>query len=380
MNAKRILVIGMTDSIHLARWLGQFVNSGHDFYIFTSSPARRTRPELLALIEQCSGKSTFRLVGPKAPISAFFWLIDRLAKDRVRGYWLRKVIGKVQPEIVHCLEMQHAGYIYLASNLHHSADGGPEPTHKLMVTNWGSDIFWFRQFPLHAKKIGALLALAKTYSSECARDVHLAKEFGFVGEIRPVLPNSGGIPSEVVEATMTPPSDRDIIMIKGYHGWVGRGALAVSSLSRISAELEGCEIVVYSCNGRTIREARRIRRNTNLKIATYRKGKLSHKEMLDLFGRSKLHVGVSLSDAISTAVIESMATGAIPVQTSTACVDEWFTTTGVVIEEISEEAISDAILEGLQLASSNAWLTNKEIVLERASIEIVDRLNEDFYH
>lgn len=45
--------------------------------------------------------------------------------------------------------------------------------------------------------------------------------------------------------------------------------------------------------------------------------------MLRFFAHARIYLGVSVSDAISTSVLEAMAMGAFPIQTNTACCDEW---------------------------------------------------------
>lgn len=51
MSQKRkVLVIGMADSIHLARWLKQFVEEDIDFYIFPSKKYRFKNQELRELL------------------------------------------------------------------------------------------------------------------------------------------------------------------------------------------------------------------------------------------------------------------------------------------------------------------------------------------
>jgi hypothetical protein len=62
---------------------------------------------------------------------------------------------------------------------------------------------------------------------------------------------------------------------------------------------------------------------------------LTHAEILDLFSESRLYVGVSLSDGLSTSAIEAMAMGAFPIQSSTSCASEWF------IEGFSGRSLSD---------------------------------------
>jgi len=43
---KKILIVAMADSVHTARWLEQFENSGYEFLLFPSSPHRRVHPKI----------------------------------------------------------------------------------------------------------------------------------------------------------------------------------------------------------------------------------------------------------------------------------------------------------------------------------------------
>ena len=49
----------------------------------------------------------------------------------------------------------------------------------------------------------------------------------------------------------------------------------------------------------------------------------THEVMLRMFARSRIYLGVSVSDGISTSMLEAMALGAFPIQTDTSCCDEW---------------------------------------------------------
>jgi hypothetical protein len=53
-------------------------------------------------------------------------------------------------------------------------------------------------------------------------------------------------------------------------------------------------------------------------------------------------------------MLEALAMGPIPVQSSTACCDEWFGDSGVAVHEITVPAVKDAIREGLKLAEDHA--------------------------
>jgi glycosyltransferase involved in cell wall biosynthesis len=99
-----------------------------------------------------------------------------------------------------------------------------------------------------------------------------------------------------------------------------------------------------------------------------------------MFARSKIYVGLSESDGISTSMLEAMAMGAIPVQTSTACCDEWFGDSGVAVHEITVPAVKNAIREGLKLAEDPANAEkNLETITARAGAEMVKKIALAFY-
>ena len=148
----------------------------------------------------------------------------------------------------------------------------------------------------------------------------------------------------------------------------------------MSEELRGYKIIVYSANRSVLKLAKQISKQTGLEIKAFGKGAMSHKQVLEMFAKSKIYVGLSESDGISTSMLEAMAMGAIPVQTSTACCDEWFGDSGVAVHEITVPAVRDAIKLGLKLAEdpTNAE-KNLETIQARASAEMVKKVAITFY-
>jgi hypothetical protein len=254
-------------------------------------------------------------------------------------------------------------------------------TARLIATNWGSDIFWFQQFPKHREKLKQLLSVADYYSCECNRDVQLAKSLGFSGHVMPVIPNAGGFAKELLSQPVPALADRKVIAIKGYHGWVGRAKIALEAIETLASELKNYQLVIYSANRGTIKLAKQIAKRTGLDFTIYSKGKLSHSKVLELFASAKIYVGLSLSDGISTSLLESMAMGAIPVQTATACCDEWFTDSGVKVTEITVEGVQKAILSGLKLAENQELSDrNREIIRTKADAVEVAKIARGFYN
>jgi glycosyltransferase involved in cell wall biosynthesis len=154
---------------------------------------------------------------------------------------------------------------------------------------------------------------------------------------------------------------------------VGRASVAVEALYSLTNELADFKIVFYSCNAKTIRLVKKLKRKTGLNVEWHGKGDLSHTQMLDLFASARIYIGVSLSDGISTSLLEAMAMGAFPIQTSTACVDDWIDNgvTGSSLSAIDPRVIADTLRGSLALGVASLGdgiATNRETVRSKANI------------
>lgn len=368
----KILVVCMVDSIHAARWLQQFENEELDFFVFPSGPNRLIHTDLIGLRDS-NGPATYEF-HRAIRYGLLLWALDKFLGNLLRGALLNFWIRQVGPDVVHAIEIQGAGYLALRAKA-----SIYESSAKLLVTNYGSDIFWFGNFSSHKLKIEQLMGLADYYSAECERDVALAKKHGFRGHALPVIPNAGGVelPDPEVRRSL---EARNTISVKGYHGWVGRAHTALRALALIRDEVSGYTIEVFSANFTTRLVAMYLRRAHKLSVRVFSKNSLSHLQMQELFGRSRVYVGISKSDGISTSMLEAMANGAIPVQTSTACCDEWFSSSGVAIRELSAEAVADGILQALRLSSDGkSARINRDTIESRAGRSDVSEVARTFY-
>jgi glycosyltransferase involved in cell wall biosynthesis len=364
----------MVDSIHVARWIAQFDAADVEFTLFPSTPNRRVHSMIKDMM---ANNGNIEIVPFGGKFSIPLWGMDLIFSNYVRGLMLRRILRRDQPDFVHALELQHGGYI--------TTRALEDSTIKTLfiATNYGSDIYWFQQFPKHLDKIKKLLARADRYSAECNRDVDLAKKYGFTGEAMPVFPNAGGFTEEQLNRPLTPTSDRKVIAIKGYEGWVGRASVAVEALYSLTSELADYKIVFYSCNAKTIRLVKKLKRKTGLNIEWHGKSELAHTQMLDLFASARIYVGISLSDGISTSLLESMAMGAFPIQTRTACIDEWFEPgeTGLAIDNLRSMDLASKVANSLRdnLLVSFGQTANRAQILKSATSSEVRRLAFNFY-
>ena len=342
----------MLDSIHVARWLVTFSDQDIDFTLVSSTPNRRVHPMIKDLVKGNSNQVSSVTIRPfSGSFSIPLWTLDLIFRDRLRGAILSRLIRSIKPDYVHALELNHAGYIMTHAKNHRSSS-----SEKFIATNWGSDIFWFQQFSSHRKRISKLLTDLDFYSAECHRDLELATKYGFTGQFMDVLPNAGGLEKDNLYRDLSTTSGRDVIVIKGYQSFVGRAVIALEAISSISSNLSNYRFVVYSANYKTQRIVKKLKSRTGLDITCHGKKQLSHKEMLSLFASARIYLGVSLSDGISTSLLEAMAGGAFPIQTSTSCADEWIVNgvSGFLVDP-SIESICQALLA----ASSDDDLVDK---------------------
>ena len=341
-NRSRILIVGMADSVHLARWLSQFSSSPIDFVVFPSSPHRHIHTLLEELVASTTNQMTLTLQPSSMrslalPLSA----LDIPFRNFFRSRLLRRLIQTNTFDLIHVLELQHAGYLLLDTKLTTTLP-------KVFITNWGSDIYWFEQFPKHKERIIQLLKLASYYSAECQRDIDIVRRLGYTGITMPVIPNSGGINLDEIPKDSLPTSQRKKIMIKGYTGFVGQAIIALKACELAADHLTDYEVIIYSASLKTRLRAMKLRHIHKVHVTILKK-RTQHNEMLRYFSESRIYIGISLSDGISTSLLEAMATGCYPIQTSTSCCDEWITnqTTGTIVINLNPALISKNIQDAL---------------------------------
>jgi glycosyltransferase involved in cell wall biosynthesis len=298
------------------------------------------------------------------------------------GPWiLAALIRQLKPTLIHSMEFQHAGYLVLKTKEVYGRRFPP-----WLATNWGSDVFFFGRSPDHAAQLRRLFKEIDYYSCECTRDVTLAREFGFAGPVLPVLPNSGGLNLDHVRRLHSgiPTSRRKTIMVKGYQHFAGRAMTALKVLERFACQLQGYEIVMYSASAEPLAAARDLAARDVLNIkASGTLERVPHEDMLAAFGRARIYLGISISDAISTSALEAMAMGAFPIQTNTSCCDEWFEDAkgGFIVPPDDFELICDRFQVALSddKLVDNAASINWTTVCNRLDEHVLRTKVQDFY-
>ena len=107
-----------------------------------------------------------------------------------------------------------------------------------------------------------------------------------------------------------------------------------------------------------------------------------HKELLEEFSKSRVYIGCSISDGISTSFLESLICGCYPIQTNTSCANEWIEL-GAIASSIplNSEILLNEILKSL---SDDAYvdvaaIENRNIAERYLSKEVIKLMAKEFY-
>ena len=376
---KKILIVAMADSIHTARWLEQFRDTEIKFMLFPSSPHRRVHPRIKQMLKTDSGVNLTLSWGLRM-FSLPLWVIDRFVDNRVRGLLLRRMLRREKPEIVHAMETQGAGYV-MRRALRKSIT---RP--RVMLTIWGSDLFWFQQFPRHKRKLKETLRIVDDLALECNRDVAIAHDLGYEGRVIPPFPITGGYDVKSLSeiASLVPPSKRKVILVKGHTRFVGRADLALEALEQVRDLLDGYQIVVYSADPKARRVSRKLSTQHSLDISLHRRGSLAHDQVINLFSEARIYLGISLSDGLPNSLQEAMVCGAFPIQTNTSCADEWIVDgkSGFIVDPYNPALIVSALRKALENDAlvDAASKINMDTAQQRLSVGFTSKLVHGFYN
>lgn len=407
---KRILFVGMVNSPHFARWISQFEGRDYDIHIFpvyfapphellknvtVHIPWKLLRPrqflrKLLTDRAQHQGEDfgpgdqlvrslRFKSVWPIPIIAPFDSKLAHIGGSKLGESGQRsplmygprtlaKVIRTIKPDLIHSMEFQHAGYLVLEAKKYFRRSKFP----RWLATNWGSDIYFFRSFADHRLQITRLLSEIDYYSCECERDITIARDLGLTAQVMPVVPNSGGFNISKIKITRSAVkvSDRKLIMVKGYQSFAGRALHALEAIAKCAYEIQDYRVIVFAASPEVRERATEIRDFYGINITILEQ--TTHERILRYYANARIYLGVSISDGISTSMIEAMAMGAFPMQTNTACCSEWIED-GVTGFELEHDDV-EAVASKLRIALSNDELVD---VASELNWEIVKaRLDE----
>jgi glycosyltransferase involved in cell wall biosynthesis len=138
-------------------------------------------------------------------------------------------------------------------------------------------------------------------------------------------------------------------MLKGYQGWAGRALFGLVALRKLGSLLKGYTIIIYSNpDADDIKIASDLLAQ-ELGIIINILPKTNHNEILYWQSQSRISIGLSISDGISTALLEAMALGSFPIQSDSSAANEWIEDkkTGILVSAEDPLNIADSIKRAL---------------------------------
>ena len=367
----KVLLVAMLDSIHTSRWLSQFVGTDTVFSLFPSRRFRKIHPVLVDLIKKYP--ENFQIQIPNKLISLagyidflFIEISSSIFGCDSRLYLLEKLSTRTKAKYIHALEFQGAGYL--------CADLESLKQSIFIVTNWGSDIYFYQDQIPHRDRIIDVLSKANFYSAECSRDYELARKFGFTGNDLPCIPNTGGFRASDKVPFRLVPSKREQIIVKAYGGTFGRGDYAIQAVYQLLKVDPKWKVFFYSVTPDLVDPITQLTEKYPEKIRyVTQKDNLPHELLMDEFSKSAVYLGCSRSDGLSTSFMEAASMGTFPIQTDTSCAGEWVDK-GITAKIIPCELTSvvEALLDTTEHISDFDSACDRNVVIIQNSLKWED--------
>lgn len=308
-----------------------------------------------------------------------YYLLDKALSRTInlRSIQLNRLITLGKYDFVHALEFQSAGYLI--------AESWPNrPTNsQLLVTNWGSDIYFFQDIQNHRQMITKVLKLAHLYSAECQRDYELASGLGFNGRFLPLIPNSFKSSRDFNFNAVLNPEVRSQVIVKAYGEKFGLGSITLRVIEELLNKDPRLMGLAYSVTPDLISSAKKLENQFGFRFRYHTvSNPISHTDLMAQFAVSRIYIGASRSDGISTSFLEALDMGAYPIQTNTSCAAEWLDkgAIGSVVNINFEEILNEAsrVINDFELLSM-AQISNSRIVQEFLSSELIKKISISFY-
>jgi glycosyltransferase involved in cell wall biosynthesis len=171
-------------------------------------------------------------------------------------------------------------------------------------------------------------------------------------------------------------------MLKGYQHFAGRALVGLRALERCSDLLAGYEVAIYCSVHDVILAAELFSFSTGIptRIIPHHS---PHDEILRLHGQARISLGLSISDAISTSLLEAMVMGSFPIQSWTACADEWieYGKNGMLVPpedpDVIEKSLRLALTDDCLVDAAAAY--NERLMQERLDSQKLKKMAVEFY-
>jgi glycosyltransferase involved in cell wall biosynthesis len=365
-NRKKILVVGMLDSPHFQKWVNELQQQKlfDDILLFPSDSPKVKFARNYTKSDTNIRRMHFK-VG-KFTNWAIFKILDLLFGTKWRSLQLARVIKVFKPSMIHFHELQHGAYLFNPiSNLKSNRL-------KIISSTWGSDILLYGEMASHKKRLSEVFDWTDTLTSERQEDLELANKLGFNGEfLAPVYITVGT--ERITQGSYDLPSSRHGLIIKGYQDIPGRALNVLRALDILGDKLLSFQIYIFSADKSPAVgvQAELLASKHNLNIQVLRK--IDNSELMEYFKKSRVYVGASISDGLSTSMVEAMMHGTFPIQSLNSAAHHFIDNgiNGFIIDPWDIDSIVNAIKISISdnLLVDNASKINTNVINEKYNLQ-----------
>lgn len=395
----RLLFIADGRSPIALNWIGYFLARGDEVHLVSTYPC-----------EPLSGLSSFTVI-PVAFSTLKTARLSRGEQGRLRrGLWkaspsgvrlklrqwlapftlpraaqaLRRVICSLHPDLVHAMRIPYEGMLAALA----------QPSAPLLLSVWGND------FTLHARATPFMRLLtrhalqrADALHADCQRDIHLARLWGFEDtKLTLVLPGAGGVQLEVFyppagwEATEEAiereivERGKTILQPRGFRAYV-RNDVFFRAIPFVLQEEPRARFICPNMLHEP--QAEKWVAQAGVEAAVQLLPAQSRAQMAQLYRQARVMVSPSEHDGTPNTLLESMASGCLPVAGDLDSIREWLThgENGLLCDPGSAFDLAQAMLHALRDNDlyRRARARNLQLVCERAAYHAVMPQAASFY-
>ena len=310
---KTLVIVGMIESSHFRKWLKATINTelfNNVIVIPSDYPVNKFSFKSLGLEgKQKSKLKVFRLPIGKRLNNIVFRILDLVFGLSWRALMLFIAIKIYRPTFVHFQELQHGGYMYNEKIFR----ANKKRTYKLICSTWGSDLILYGKLSSHESSLKQLLSKTDVLTAERVDDGEIARKLNYTNKfLAPIYITVGAKIESKIQSSKT--SDRKMILIKGYQDNHGRALNALAALALVEAQLFGYKIRVFSASTSVQIQVDYLKSNSSLDIEVVKR--TSNIEIKNYFNKSRIYIGLAISDGLSTSMVEAMEHGAFPIQSA----------------------------------------------------------------
>lgn len=304
----KILMVSIP-SLHFFRWTSQLQDSGHEVYWFDVTGMTEKSERLNWVSQKVSWKLKWNYPGRlfvKKKFPKVYQFLQYFNEYKTASVF-EQYLNEIKPDVVHSFAL-YLSCTPIISVMEKKSN------QKWIYSSWGSDLFYFQNDKNYLKDIKRVLPRVNYLFTDCKRDYEIAKKHGFSGDFLGVFPGGGGFDLAHMEQFKLPVDKRNVILLKGFQGRSGRAISVLKAMEFLKNELSDYSIVVFGSDKETLDYVKKsiLKDWPNFQII----GKVSHQEVIELMGKSKIYIGNSNSDGIPNTLLEAICMEVYPIQSN----------------------------------------------------------------